>query len=438
MSSNQFKTSAVLRLLVVGFLVIILLIPALMVQNLIVERQARRDEAFMEVSQKWGYSQVVSGPILSIPYKVYVKDKEGQIATQINYVHLLPQSLDISGEVFPEVRYRGIYEVVLYNAKLKIAGGFLPAEVFKLNLNNENLLWTDSFISLGISDMKGIKKLISFKIGGEEIETNPGIRSKDILNSGISINLPIEEADKLVPFETEIDVNGSGDLFFTPLGIETKVHLESGWVNPSFTGEFLPEKRMIDENGFSANWHILHLNRNYPQQWEGNQHKIDYSAFGVRLLIPVDEYQKTMRTAKYAIMFISLTFLAFFMIELLNKKIIHPIQYLLIGLALIIFYTLLLSLSEHLVFNSAYVLSSLAIILLLSAYTRSVLKNNLHTIIIAGLLVVLYGYLFIVLQLQDYALLMGSISLFVILSLVMYLTRKIDWYSIWKNEPESS
>jgi inner membrane protein len=158
----------------------------------------------------------------------------------------------------------------------------------------------------------------------------------------------------------------------------------------------------------------------------------------VRLLIPVDEYQKTMRTAKYAIMFITLTFLAFFMIELLNKKIIHPIQYLLIGLALIIFYTLLLSISEHLIFNSAYVLSSLAIIGLISAYTRSVLKNNLHTLIIAGLLIVLYGYLFIVLQLQDYALLMGSISLFVILALVMFLTRKIDWYSIWRNEASSS
>jgi len=177
----------------------------------------------------------------------------------------------------------------------------------------------------------------------------------------------------------------------------------------------------------------LHLNRNYPQRWLGNRYKLNGSSFGVNLLLPVDEYQKTMRTAKYAIMFIGLTFLSFFMIELLNRKSLHPIQYLLIGFALLVFYTLLLSFSEYMLFKYAYLIAGAGIIFLITAYTKSVLKSNLLTAVIFGLLLILYGYLYIVMQLQDLALLMGSVGLFVILAVVMYLTRKIDWFTIMKN-----
>ena len=228
-------------------------------------------------------------------------------------------------------------------------------------------------------------------------------------------------------------MNGSDGLFFIPVGKETKVELSSPWSNPSFTGSFLPNERQIDSDGFTAEWKILHLNRNFPQQWKGAHYKIDHSFFGVKLRLAVDDYQKIMRTAKYAIMFITLTFLTFFMIELLGKKVIHPIQYILIGFALLIFYTLLLSISEYLTFKFAYLLAGAAIILLISLYTKTVLNSTLQTITIAGVLVLLYGYLYVILQLQDFALLMGSIGLFIVLAVVMYLTRKVDWFTIMSN-----
>ena len=175
---------------------------------------------------------------------------------------------------------------------------------------------------------------------------------------------------------------------------------------------------------------MLHLNRNFPQQWTGKNSDITTSTFGVDLLLPVDEYQKTMRTAKYAIMFIGLTFLTFFMFELLSGNHIHPVQYLLIGFALLIFYTLLLSLSEYITFGWAYFAAAGAIIGLITVYSFLMMSNRLKSAIVSGVLVLLYGYLYVLLQLQDFALLMGSIGLFIVLSSVMYLTRHIDWFEI--------
>jgi inner membrane protein len=215
-----------------------------------------------------------------------------------------------------------------------------------------------------------------------------------------------------------------------PVGRETTVQVGGSWGNPSFVGAYLPEERSVEPNKFLASWKVLHLNRNYPQQWTGASVNLKESAFGIKLLMGLDEYQKTMRSAKYAIMFIVLTFLSFFMAEVLNKRIIHPIQYVLIGLALTIFYTLLLSISEQTNFNRAYLLSSAATIALIGLYTRSVLNSILAAAIITGILAVLYGFLFIVLQLQDYALLLGSIGLFLILALVMYITRNINWFAV--------
>jgi inner membrane protein len=223
-------------------------------------------------------------------------------------------------------------------------------------------------------------------------------------------------------------------LLFSPVGEETTVQLQSEWPNPSFAGSFLPVNREVSSDGFQSEWNVLHLNRNFPQQWKGANKELTSAAFGVDLLLPVDEYRKTMRTAKYAIMFIALTFLTFFMIELLSGKMIHPVQYLLIGFALLIFYTLLLSISEYLVFGIAYLIASAAIILLITVYSYKVLSDGRKTAVVFGVLSLLYGYLYILFQLQDYALLLGSLGLFIVLSLVMYLTRSIDWFEVMGNE----
>ncbi len=429
----NLKHSIGARLSIIAFLTLVLLIPSFLIQDLISERESRRDSVVEEVSQKWGKGQTITGPVISVPYRYYLGNDD-EVEQTIRYAHFLPKDLSIEGSIIPEERYSGIYKAIVYNSNLSISGNFPSLGPSSLNIPPEDFMIEEAFVSVGISDMTGIKEAIKINWdNNEEYTANPGIESNDVLESGISIS-PDLITGKKYSFDFELNLNGSSGLLFTPVGERTNVQLTSGWPNPSFTGNFLPIDREINSSGFNAMWNVLHLNRNFPQQWVGVNQRISDSAFGVDLLLSMDEYQKTMRTAKYAIMFISLTFLTFFMIELLSKRVIHPVQYLLIGLSLLIFYTLLLSISEYLVFKVAYLLASAAIILLITIYSYSVLADKFKTGIVFGVLVILYGYLYILMQLQDYALLMGSLGLFVILALVMFLTRNIDWFEIMSHQ----
>lgn len=428
--NNWIKNSITIKLLSIGFLILILLIPAAMITDLISERQYTREGAIEEVSSKWGNVQTITGPVLSIPYIKYFKNEKDKLVETVGYAHFLPEHLNITGNIVPEIRYRGIYKVILYSADLSAQGNFSLPDFKKFSIAESDIMWQDAFISLGIPDMRGIKENITIKWNDSNYYFNPGIESKDIISSGVStrIQLLSESLSKQFDFSFTLRLNGSSQLNFIPLGKETGVEINSGWGNPSFNGAFLPDNRNITPDGFTAHWKVLHLNRNYPQQWLGSSYHVEESAFGVELLIPVDEYQKTMRSAKYAIMLIALTFLVFFFVEVLNKQHIHPFQYILVGLALCLFYTLLLSFSEHMNFNLAYVLAALAIIIMIIAYSKTIFKNNRLTGVMGLILVMLFGFIYIVLQLQDYALLIGSIGLFMILATVMYLSRKINWY----------
>lgn len=433
MSTSKIKNSIGIRLIIIAVLTLVLLIPSLLINNLIYERKNRRDSAQMEVSEKWGDVQILTGPILSIPYNFYIQDKDKNLQKTTRFIHFLPEQLEMEGNLKSEQRYRGIYEVVVYNSKLKVKGSFNYPNINGLGINESEINWEGATVSFGITDMKGIKDFIPVKWNDNEYQASPGVDSKDIIYSGISFRPPLDEKIKKHSFSFDLNLNGSKELLFSPMGKETTVKLESDWNNPSFLGSFLPVERSITENGFTANWKILNLNRNYPQRWIGSQYNVANSEFGINLRLKVDEYQKTTRTSKYAIMFISLTFLSFFIIELISHKVVHPVQYLLIGFSLLVFYTLLLSLSEYLIFEQAYIIAAAGVISLISLYTKSVLSSTKLTLFITGILVILYTYLFIILQLQDYALLMGSIGLFIILATVMYLTRKIDWFSIMNN-----
>ena len=229
-------------------------------------------------------------------------------------------------------------------------------------------------------------------------------------------------------FHIDLALQGSGSLFFTPVGKITEVNLRSAWGDPSFTGAFLPDQKNISPAGFDAQWKVLNLNRNYPQAWAGDT-QVDFSssAFGVDFLLPVDNYQKSIRSVKYAILFIGLTFLVIFFVEMRGTRRVHPFQYALIGLALVIFYTLLVSISEHISFNAAYAVAATMTIGLTGLYARALFDSRKMALLVGGTLLLLYGFLFTVLQLQDYALLIGSLGLFAILATVMYFSRQIDW-----------
>lgn len=433
---KNLKTNIYFKVTTITIIGLLLLIPTFMIENLISEREWTQDEAIREVSAKWGEEQTISGPFISIPYHRYVKqfspkDSIEKIVQIKEHLHILPTKLNISGNINPEKRHRGIYEIVVYNSKLDISGTFNQFDLKALDIQTKDILFDQAEFVVGINDLRGIEEQVNLNWNKEKVSFNPGVPTNDIAGSGINASLAIDpNIDKIYDFDLSLDIKGSQKLYFTPVGKITDIDLSSEWPNPSFNGAFLPDHREVNDKGFNANWNILHLNRNYPQIWAGSRHSIDPSSFGIDLLLPVDNYQKTYRSIRYAILFIGFTFLVFFFIEVLNKIFIHPIQYILVGVSLIVFYTLLLSISEHLKFNLAFIVSAIATLSLIAGYVRAILKSGKLTILIIGILTVLYSFIFVIIQLQDYALLIGSIGLFIILGLVMYFSRKIDWYNI--------
>ena len=437
-ASNWIKNSLTIRLITIGILILFLLIPVSMVKNLIKEREYRQQDAIEEVSSKWGEKQTVTGLVLTVPYNTYskvfdTKTEKYNLIKSREYAHFLPDQLTINGEVLPELRYRGIYEVIVYNSKLNLTGSFSNPTFEEWKITDENILWEDAYISMGLSDLRGLQNKISLNWNGKQYDINPGIESNDVIRNGISCRIPVYPKktgafDK--NFSLELNFNGSSALNFIPLGKSTNVSIKSPWKNPSFDGAFLPDEREINKDGFTAKWDVLHLNRPYPQSFRGSTRGIQNSSFGVNLIVPIDEYQKSMRSAKYAVMFITLTFLLFFFVQILNGVRIHPIQYIIVGLALCVFYTLLVALSEHIPFKYSYLISSVSIISMITLYAQSISKNLKLTYIIGLILIMLYLFIYSIIQMQDYALLMGSFGLFLVLATIMYLSRKINWYSI--------
>ncbi len=426
------KNAIVIKGIVILILVLLLLIPQTMVQGLISEREGRQRDAILEVSSKWGGQQTILGPVVTVPYIEYYKDTSKTIRQFIRYAHFLPDSLSVNGTILPEKRHRSIYDIVVYSSKLRFEGFFQGFDLNGLNVSDEDILWDKSFLSFGIPDLRGIEEQIKLHWNSDVQLFNPGVETNDVMASGIHSAVAINksESKKRFSFSFDISLKGSERIFFIPVGKTTDVHISSSWSTPSFDGAFLPGKRDISEKGFSASWKVLHLNRNYPQSWTGKNENLYDSSFGVNLLVPVDGYQKSTRAAKYAILFIVLTFLTFFFVELKNKKSIHPFQYILVGLGLCLFYTLLVSISEYLNYNLAYLIASVMTIGLISLYTVAIFSNKTLSGIVSGILIVLYGFIFTIIQLEDYALLMGSVGLFLILAAVMYYYRKIDWYNM--------
>lgn len=431
-TGDFIRNSATLKVISIGILVLVLLIPLSMISSLMRERRSRRDSVVAEINQKWGNCQTITGPFFTIPYKSFYKDKDDKLKYDIRHLHILPEHLNISGQIDPQIRYRSLYEAVLYNTHLTISGNFTLSILDQCNIEPENILWDKAVFSVGISDMKGIQENIVITFNEKTYKANPGLATTDVASSGVQCAVVLDPRQEVSPFSLKLNLNGSEQIHFIPAGETTRVDLTSSWPSPSFNGSFLPVTRDISDKGFSARWNVLHLNRNFPQIWKGNQYHIGQSSFGLNLIITADIYQKSIRISKYALMFIVFTFSAFFLSEIINRQRVHPIQYLLIGLAILLFYVLLLSVSEYINFDIAYIVSAMAVTAIITGYSQGILKNTYFTFTVLGILVILYAYLYIVLQLEDYALLMGSIGLFMVLATVMYITRKINWYSLNK------
>jgi len=427
---QQFLNSYSVKMIIVSGLAILLLIPSFLIQDVIRERISLSEKVKSELYAQWGGKQVVAGPVLNVPFSVTEPGENNQVPNiRKGVAHFLPETLKTDGTLYPETRKRGIYKVVVYEGELKLKGTFAQPDVSQLDLPNAQYNWDAAYFTIGVSDMRGIKNLPELVINGQKCKVEPGVSDTDLFLSGITVKADSVDLKQPMNFEIELVLNGSEDLSVEALGKTSEVVMKSDWADPGFTGGFLPANRQVTAKGFTADWLVTHLNRNFPQQWIDNKYNTHDAKLGVELLIPVDHYQKSMRSAKYAILFIALNFIVFIFIELKSNARIHPFQYSLVAFALLMFYALLTSIGEQTGFNWAYLISALAVTLLISWYAFTILRNGRLVAWVTLLQTGLYLFLFTILQLQDYALLAGSIGLFIILAIIMKASQQIKWYS---------
>lgn len=427
-NSKWAKYALALKVLSIGFIILLLLIPKAMISGLIDERSGRQQEAMREVGQKWGSAQRLTGPFLLIPYKYSVETNDG-FKTVTRLAYFLPENLKIDGKLQPDIRKRGIYKIPVYIYDGTVTGHFEKPDFSEWEIPESDILYNQAKIVMGITDLSGINEEVFIKWNGKDIKLQPGVPTNTVTKSGIHTLLPA--ADTTGDFAIHLSLNGSSMVSFAPVGESTEATLESSWNSPSFTGRFIPDKREITKDGFTAFWKILSLNRNYPQRWTSNStYSPDRELFSVQLFQSVDHYKLNTRTVKYAIIIILLVFTTFFFFEILKKQNIHVFQYILVGLAISIFYLLLLSFSEHLGFNRSYLIASIAVIGLILLYTSAILSEKKLVWLLGLALSGVFGFIFIILQMEDYALLAGSLGLFLVLATVMLISRKVNWYQL--------
>lgn len=437
-----------LKLLSITGLAILLLIPLFWVGDIIRERSHYKSAAVHEVTNSWTGQQLLTGPFIIQPYTLKVeasiynkisKEYEPGFKTKHKELLILPEQLNVAGDVATQTRKRGIYAVPVYTAELFIDGHFNNQSVLDLKAKHGELIrFQQASVITAIEDMRGIKGLPKFSLNQTSYTFKPGTNNQHLSN-GLHASIPALNADRLqsMPFESSLALKGASNLSVLPIGSVSDVQLKSDWQHPSFQGYHLPEQHEINELGFSANWSTSPYSSDSRALMEkcvlkGECHLRSY-ALGVDMLQPVDAYVQTERSTKYGLLFIAITFAAFFLFEVLKQLSIHPIQYTMVGLSLALFFLLLVSLSEHIAFGLAYLISALSCISLLAYYIAAILGSKQRGLGFAAGLSALYGFIYVIISSEDFALMMGAVLLFSALGAVMLLTRNIDWYQLTKS-----
>lgn len=437
-TKQSFFQSLTFRSLLVGLLMLIMFIPLLMVDGIVNERDDYYHSVVDDISRGWGSNQTIIGPILSVPYVEHivsvdtVTDGSGITKTISRDVFnnktmiLLPEELTINAKLKDHHKNRGIYDALVYKADVSVSGIFdldkLPKENRKTTVN-----WNKAWLTIGLSDTKAITKTTPLRWDKYSAKFEPGTRMKSIQN-GFHANMKlIPKGEKRPSFKIQLSFKGSNGFRFAPVGESSVANIESPWPHPSFQGDILPSSRIISNEGFTAEWRIPHLARSYPQSWlAGEQeYRLDSVTTGVDLFTPVTLYSKVSRAVKYGALFIGLTFLTFLVFEVTIKAKMHIIQYAIIGISLILFYLILISLSEQIPFMMAYIYAASTIVGIITLYTYAVLKSFGKGIFILILLSSLYAALYFILQMEDYALLAGAGVMLFVVVILMLATRNI-------------
>jgi len=439
------RIASAFKLFFIGVLALLLLVPLAMVKSLLSERRARRIEAVADITKSWGDSQTLIGPVLVVPYRIPVKMRRDQLVDgryrpveetnwSTAFACFLPTNVEVVGSLDPRLLHRGIYAAAVYRSSLAVTGTFAPPDFSEWKIDPPNIVWEDAAVLVSVSTPRGISDALSLRLGGASLPLAPGPTLASFANP-LRARVPAHALDsKLpIPFALDLTLNGSGSLSVAPVGMQTRVSFDSPWADPSFQGAFLPVRREVTPAGFKAIWQVSYYGRGFPQAWtsaDGSNaaNSLARSAFGVSLVTPVDNYRLVERAMKYGILFIVLLFAGFFLFETLTQLRIHPLQYLLIGAALSLFYLLLLALSELVPFGGAYLAAAGAAVTLVTGYSAAVLGRRRRAAVIGLELALIYSFLYTTLQLQDYALVFGSVGLFAALAIVMFTTRRVNWY----------
>ena len=426
------------RVIVLGVLALVMLIPLAMIGDMVTERSDRRYQVESEIAGLWGGNQTIGGPVLAVPYVTRTETTSaGGVVSQSeakHLVYLLPEALEIHADVKAEPRYRSIYEALVYGTDVTVRGRFAAPDLADWGASPADVQWSEATLSVGITDLRGIRSL-SFTLDDQPVAFTPGLSKTQLFRSGLQARLPNAGADfagRAHSFLLRLTVNGTGLLEFLPVGSETKVTVASNWPHPSFTGAALPAERSIGPEGFSASWALSYLARSYPSSWRAEDLSFadqPDGRIGVALVLPGDSYQQTDRIVKYGVLVIGLIFSTIFVAGLLKTTRAHLVQYLLVGSSICIFYMLVLSLSEHIRFVAAYAIASAADIATVALYVwRTVARSTGY--IVGAVLGLIHGWMYLLLQMEDYVLVAGSLGLFAALTTVMYVTRNVDWFRI--------
>jgi inner membrane protein len=437
---NSLLESITLKVLAIAVLAVLLLIPLEQVRGLIAERNALREQAVATIAQRWGQAQRIGGPVLYVPRRVKVAAGKQVIVQEDGRDVVLPDRLVFEATMAAEKREYGIYETPVYTSDIRISGAFADADFDQLK-DADSWLWDRAELRVPVSDVRGIHAVSPIEFDGTPLRFGPSAAAVAGFGA-IAVPVAIErKAGARHAFTLTLTLAGTQSLSFLPLGRTTEVALKSSWPDPSFDGAFLPARRDVGAGGFDAHWSVLDLNRGFGQHWrEGVQNgdAIGAAAFGVNLYQPAGIYQQNERAGKYGVLFIALTFVAFFLFEVLRKLRVHPVQYLLVGLALATFYLVLLALSEQVGFAWAYLCAASAVVVLVGGYACAVLRTWRGGLLLGALVALVYALLYELVVSEEYALLMGSIALLVTVGVLMFLTRRIDWYAYGAVKPQSA
>ncbi|MDH5785543.1 MAG: cell envelope integrity protein CreD [Chromatiales bacterium] len=438
------KRSMTKKMVVIALLITLLMIPLMMIKGVVNERSSYRYQVKHDISQSWTGEQSVVGPLLVVPYKEYyskrVWDKElKQYRTEKHHwkkqLYIAPEQLTVVGDVVTTERNRGIYSIPVYKSELTLSGHYSNKRLQELlQSTSHKIEWESAHLSVLISDVRGVTTTPLLGWHGGEMEFLPGSELPGA-RSGMHAGLGrVDVAQPRFDFSFTLPLRGMERLQFSPIGKSTEVRLSADWPHPSFIGRYLPEDHKIDAEKFTARWNLSSFSSGMPQLLQecegGDCQALLSDTFGVTLFNSVDIYQQSERSVKYAMLFIGLTFITFFLFEVMKGLRLHPMQYLLVGLGLSLFYLLLVSLSEHIAFALAYLAAALASTGVIGFYLSGVLQSLRSGGVMSAALLLLYGMLFAILQSEDNALLMGSLLIFAVLTLVMVVTRRIDWYAI--------